>query len=519
MKLIRLTTEDPNCIFNSFFSEDLLVKENSQITLHSVSIGIDFTDLSVDSSNDNIYYSLDQLQPNRKIILEHTGTGVGQIPQYNNNNYLVLLGDMTLKLNQTLQASLSDLGTQWKVSVNRANKVSIQALQSPLNGRTDALLANIPIRTLISGPGRVLQRSSQYVFSKADGEPIGNNNEYMTYYQYPITKGAGIFQTQIHSLRPDTSNINDGYIIALSSTNPGTYLDSGTNMTDAQISYGIHVQAQNGTYWTIEDGVWTNSAKALVYGSPANASLDHPYLACVIELKTIKLIAYETVGVNTVPTTLATFPYDNDTPLWPVLIMRGIFTPSSGVNARAWHTSLTADPYIDLVPTSDIEGALLGATKTPGQNPLPSDARIELFGQSLADFLGFTNTFNPPQGFLTSQNDWNFIADEKFIYTDVGDAFLILLDSLELDSFDDFDTTGNHNGGRQNILCVVPKADDDGAIIYAPPNLVWIDLNNEYPILLRNIRARILKNDYTQMLTNGLTSMTLLVRDKDEKTN
>ena len=41
-------------------------------------------------------------------------------------------------------------------------------------------------------------------------------------------------------------------------------------------------------------------------------------------------------------------------------------------------------------------------------------------------------------------------------------------------------------------------------------------MNNAYPIKLRNIKARITKNDNSPLNVNGVSRMTILVKDENE---
>ena len=146
----------------------------------------------------------------------------------------------------------------------------------------------------------------------------------------------------------------------------------------------------------------------------------------------------------------------------------------------------------------------------PRQNTTPTNAEVQLVGGSLSTFLGFNSDFMPPVGCVSSRNDWQFIGDNRFVYTDVSDAFLVLLDSLKLTSCDDYDKDNTRKGGRRNLLSVIPSTDISGYVVYSPNNHLWIDMDNAYPIQLRNIKARIVKNDYTPVPT--LASETCWIR-------
>ena len=84
--------------------------------------------------------------------------------------------------------------------------------------------------------------------------------------------------------------------------------------------------------------------------------------------------------------------------------------------------------------------------------------------------------------------------------------------SLNVDSYDGF------TSGRKNILAVVPQleqsntASNENVVIYEPPYPVFLDLRNDAPITLRNIRARVVYSDGSAVVTNALSVMSLLFK-------
>ena len=79
--------------------------------------------------------------------------------------------------------------------------------------------------------------------------------------------------------------------------------------------------------------------------------------------------------------------------------------------------------------------------------------------------------------------------------------------NMPLQSYD----MSDQRQGRENILCVVPKNDEDLAVEYEPNTLLYLDLDNNYPIKLANLRLRILRHDYSPVRTRGLSSIVLAI--------
>jgi hypothetical protein len=90
-------------------------------------------------------------------------------------------------------------------------------------------------------------------------------------------------------------------------------------------------------------------------------------------------------------------------------------------------------------------------------------------------------------------------------------TFIVEMMSLELDSYD---TSQNQ---RRNILAIVPQEQTTNSqlkqtVAYDTDSPLFIDLRNRAPISIRNIRARVLREDYSPLSINGACVMTLLLR-------
>ena len=71
--------------------------------------------------------------------------------------------------------------------------------------------------------------------------------------------------------------------------------------------------------------------------------------------------------------------------------------------------------------------------------------------------------------------------------------------------------------GRKNVLAFVPTSetiidDDTGVVQYEPKERLYLPLANEYEQTLRNIRARIVASDYSEISTEGVSSLNILLR-------
>jgi len=77
----------------------------------------------------------------------------------------------------------------------------------------------------------------------------------------------------------------------------------------------------------------------------------------------------------------------------------------------------------------------------------------------------------------------------------------------------------NTGGSRRNILATIPISEvpisgtANGLIQYEPNNLFYISIKNRGDITTRQLRFRLLTGTYEPVLTSGLASMTILIRD------
>tara|TARA_R110000823_G_C15882019_1_gene495167 strand:+ start:88 stop:612 length:525 start_codon:yes stop_codon:yes gene_type:complete len=98
----------------------------------------------------------------------------------------------------------------------------------------------------------------------------------------------------------------------------------------------------------------------------------------------------------------------------------------------------------------------------------------------------------------------------------------VLLESLELESYDGFTSTTKLNGGASSILGVIPSfslqttsagGEDYYWLSYEANKPIFLNLNNKEPQLLRNIMVRIVNKLRVDVNASDKFSITLLVKD------
>ena len=115
---------------------------------------------------------------------------------------------------------------------------------------------------------------------------------------------------------------------------------------------------------------------------------------------------------------------------------------------------------------------------------------------------------------LLAKNIYSFILSDNFIVM-LDSNPLICYDASRYDYGSDIinaDSQNIHRGRRQNILATIPTNDNNGIIEYNTNELVYIDLDNKYPQILKNLRLRILNKNFDEISTTGMSILTLLIK-------
>lgn len=476
MKLVRMVTSDPEAEFNNYFNDDLVLPVDGKIGMQNISIEREPQEIEITGDNDTIYYQIID-GDEKSIQLEHLS--------YNDNTYPALLSEITDKLNNSNSwvAGTDDnrlLGVEWSAEIQPDKKVDI-GFSSKSGGEysNDWTLNTVT-------------RSALY-YNKSVGQPdSGDNNSFAGFTEY-LAKGCGYIRSKIGNIDNSSAGFlgADGYIIGLTTTDLS---GSPATIQDFQITYGIHIPYATGAYRTIRDGVFTPSAINVGFVSANNPNNDVP--ECIINGDKVQLNVYQ--GGSGIPTSLAgEFDYFNDK-LYPFLIFR-----AGSTRARAGKSGLRLTPS----PFATVDTSESGELGTPPAriNNLYENIFLRFQALSLANFLGYNNLRNPEVGGLNKFDGFFWEADNVFSAVDFADSFILELLDIPLDSYDGLKQQ------RKNILAVIPKSDENGYLIYEPSTPYFIDIRNTKALLLRNIRARILKSDYSRYKMRGQATLTILI--------
>jgi len=505
MKLIRLTTRDDRAVFDSTFNANLTIPPNSKIALQSVSLNTLPRELIIDQTNNQITFQI-ATGVERTIQMPQGQYSVTNIESINRLLTNLFNNSCTFETTDTTQKML---GIEWVCSTNDDRKESIQYKI----GRFNEYSTN----WLKTGVSRV-QANNRQTWGSSDN----TNTEDFTrnaILPYPLSRGNSFYRSRIDRVLFNTDADDTGYIVGITDN-----LDvTGATLNLADIYIGVHVTATGnvgqggGDPYVAGQIEYRVIYKGAVVGAPVACLTYVPFAAAneFVELgidgNAIVANVYRSDGTKQQLSSNAfeqgTLPETQINSFYPVMAFRG-----GNVSARLNAVSVTPSPYGEQ-PVPDGAESELGAPPRP-PNANPNDRNFLFFeGISLARFLGYLYDRIP-----RSTNDFrlayttNYIASVELQKPQEADSYIVQLLNLQLDSYDSFSSTLFESGGqRQNILSVIPSTNETGSLVHVPPYPTFINLLNEQPLLLRNIRARVVRNDYSEISIDGLGSMVVLV--------
>lgn len=374
---------------------------------------------------------------------------------YTKSNINDLFQDMQNKLNQSLSLDGAEYGKQWEVTTNDA----VLNIKTEIGKKAE--YTNEQIRNNI-----MLRDNGIY---SSDGEE--DELAFLTIHK-SICKGSGTFFCKINDK-------GTGYIVI-------GLVEKQYKQTDVinleDIKYGISYNPD------------TNKYTYFIDGGEIQTNLDvsnNEYMYIIIEEGQVKLKIYRSASDDTLYTSLYTLE-----DLYPILIIEG--------DAQAERVRFTPDPfYTDLsIYNIELNDEVLLTAPKPSQ--VETLQFFEFDSTELADFLGFKNKRIPTNGTL---KQFNFdIKSLNLNPSDLSESYIVELLNIPLLSFN------ADKKQRQNILDTIVNTEiTNDRLAYTAPYPLYINLDNSDKIILRNIKAQILKEDGSPVTINGFAQMTLLI--------
>ena len=203
-------------------------------------------------------------------------------------------------------------------------------------------------------------------------------------------------------------------------------------------------------------------------------------------------------GAEPAYTTFYQFEDDGEIDFYPYVILR---SASADLSISQGKVQLDPFSYPNRIneTTEDINDLTAPPQASPG---IVGDNKLAL-EMDLSKMLGFEDDVNEIDRVATA----NFVAINTFNFGLFNDTYLILLDSLRLESYDALD------GVERSILGCINVSDDtpNRVVQYETNTLDYIELKNKKELSIRNIKGRIVKVDLQPVDLNGLTSIQILI--------
>ena len=502
MKLVRLTNttketensfinRNDTSLFDCNFNDGIEIEANSKIALISVAGEIGSSDISIGEANNGLTYEI-KTGYNKTINLKNY--------TYNVGNSHLLLKDIQNKLNEDAnwQVGLDKiLGLEWFCDMNDSGKVLITYRIGISNSYIDAgslnnwFDANIEVSDDF-GEG------FEDVYGQDSLEPATALYTKMAFFYHPLSRGNGYIRARINTLTHTGADNTSGYYIGLTRCE----FDEEDDFLAKDINYGIRATIKaDGTleYYTSINGVDTLSATA---PSPVVAEdEDNDYLEVAIDGNLIKFNVYKSDGSKT-ELLVGGVPYTAGEDLYPFVSFQASRNHGT-IDSLRFTPSQEGDflkSSVQLQPQS-------GTSAPPQQlDPIQITSNyIQFEDKDLANYIGYTSKRQPETGYKPARSGPRFRAQEVFTAGMEVKGFIIQLMNIKLDSYDAFKEQ------RENILAVIPNSYSAGNIVYTPPTPYFINMLNKEKLVLRNIKARILNSNYTNLQITGTGTITLLI--------
>ena len=513
-KLIRLTTTDRNCIFSNEFHDEIIIKEKSEIAFHSLSMIKETTRLIITAQNDTGQFQV-----------QDVAGGFGGLHNYflphgifTDTNFSTFSQEMEDDMNRalTVQAGF-EFNSAVEIGTTLDHKFIISFARDVLQDMLGFLIRQKAC--LINRANETISKIVD-IPSNIGGLDLANFN-----WVVAFTLGCGSLRARVHTHNNhSTVGADNGFYLGLTTT-PSKLITPA--FTEADIVYGFKTPTVNtGNYFKIVDGVKTDTGIQMLKFNNATALSTHDFLD--ISLSGGEIIG--TIYLDGSQTECFRVAYDYvNKPIY-----YGFIIPMAGatnmIADQVRCTLNTKDITLENNPTlagqvgeraKNVSVNLLGATDTDIPQPSNGVSNYNVIFPTLetAIYLGFTTTNNPvigasPAGFA-SGGTVDYIGVKGFQPVADSDVYLIELLNIQLNSFDGF------SEGRKNILAVIPVNErnvgqKDSVLQYEANNLNYITLKNDFEFSLRNIRARIVNAQFEPINTDGLTSLTVFIRQFKE---
>ncbi len=514
MRLVRISTEDPNAIFTTTFNANINIEPNTQVALQSFIAKIANDEENLADNDLQWSYGSNSLAYNLLPIRN----GV-----FGNVNYVELLDNIQTSLNDSFSNSTADydfkddgdewkLGRQMNVSVING-KVAIQNKIAYNDNNVETNFRNqgdiIVSDTITTPPGGTI---SVPIAAFTSPSYLHNCRSY-----YPLASGTGYFRTQIRTLDHDAGNvgadlINEGFMIGLTKKNLTNI--NATEVQPEDVTFGLGVGydqvAGKFTFYVMDEQFQPVNMNVEPQSSSGAYDADNSFVQIRIEGN---ILYFEYSDNTQTVQTLLTSNFDraDGEDYYPFIVLHG-----SDDYVELTFPEVTFDPYVFPKNSNSLAANANFMPRWNGVTTTHMDINFSLSRQ-LGKFLGYKVDEYTSVSLLGLDNpkrqiggNFNFTAENVFKSGRTLLNMVLELVNLNVKSYD------SSVKQRRNILSTLLSADADRSVDTIP-SLVFIDLDNKEKINLRNITMRLLDQDLNPVGLDGKATATLLLREQDER--
>lgn len=565
-KLIRLTSTSGDGVFNGLFNEDIIIPENSEIALQSLSLERRSASININNSNNTIrFQAVGSATPT---VPTNTGD-ITPLATYTKRDTITILNALenTLNRNSSMLITPASMNIAWEVGTSDGNNTEIRARPSPFYPISDAIMSfsvnnkSVENHVTDAEPVRVdfFQVGEKGMFRDTD-TTTNNIAECYTYGKVPFIQSTGALRARFKRLNTNGAG-SDSCIIGIIKGPEGLEKLRNSTFTEADLEYQIKVRGHNtAIQYKLKGGTYVNTV------TPINHTVADPNnLNDVIEIIADNgsfMGQIHQDGV-TPQTQLPRLDMEEGIDYYYVIALfegsANLVLDNCAVSLNPFSVAedggavpaMFIDTYLPLtkseLPTViqyDRETPLNGALDFeepglpnlelanflgfPSNNLRQEKYYIDLETQEVTDISGTTGgfvvTYDLTLGFLwRSPNTFNLISQP--------DNYIVDTQTFTLDSYDSYGLqsaalrNANSGGSRRNILATIPAKTEEiegtsnSLLQYQPNTLYYIRIKNRGDIVTRQMRFRLLSSTYQDIETENLAAMTLLIRSPDEYKN
>jgi len=509
-RLIVLSTE-PNTpdgnkgIFDALFNEEITIEPNSEIALQSVSINKALTFLIIDATDNKIQFQIQganvQGYGGLHTIELNTGT-------YSKTNILDLFNEIETRMNKLLNVRASaEHGSQISVGIDQDEKLHFSFHQNKAINFVQNIAGNTAVKY------RNISLGANFLFGQGG---TGLLRTSFAACKPEFVKGAGVFRMRFRKFENDTASTHAGGIIGLIPNTPENQDKIVSNtITNADYQFAIRTASNNISSGNYE--IKTSVAGGFVetslspFKTSEGTHTENDVLEIQLNEGSLRLVVHSNDSGGS-SSLLHAEDYDFGTAdsRDSFLMVMGIY--GAQATTKIDFCSGNVDPYdsknVLLGDTLETELYTVGVVPTPQQRTASSINNLIFNSLNMANFFGFSAVEQNPTDERVSNAD--FIGNKDFSLMLATNTYLVELLNLPVDSYH------SKAKGRKNILSSIPITENiinsTGQIQYEPNTLFYVALNNKFPINLRNIKARVISNDFSEIETEGLAELSLLIR-------